>query len=63
MCCGSPQGELDPSSVVVDCWGAGLPLDVLLKFYLPPAAADQAPPPLLGIGEGEAKVRGALLTP
>lgn len=49
--------------MVVDCWGAGLPLDTLLKFYLPPTEADQSPPPLLGLAEGEAKVRGALLAP
>ncbi|CAI5469289.1 unnamed protein product [Closterium sp. Yama58-4] len=56
-----PQAEADPSAVSVDCWAAGVSLDRLLAFYLPPATA--APPSLLGLASGEAAFRGSLLSP
>ncbi|CAI5527560.1 unnamed protein product, partial [Closterium sp. Naga37s-1] len=56
-----PQAEADPSAVSVDCWAAGVSLDRLLTFYLPPATA--APPSLLGLASGEAAFRGSLLSP
>ncbi|CAI5993110.1 unnamed protein product [Closterium sp. NIES-64] len=56
-----PQAEADPSAVSVDCWVAGVSLDRLLAFYLPPATA--APPSLLGLASGEAFFRGSLLSP
>ncbi|CAI7870869.1 unnamed protein product [Closterium sp. NIES-53] len=56
-----PQAEADPSAVSVDCWAAGVSLDRLLAFYLPPTTA--APPSLLGLASGEAAFRGSLLSP
>ncbi|CAI7743653.1 unnamed protein product [Closterium sp. NIES-54] len=58
---GLHQAEADPSAVSVDCWAAGVSLDRLLAFYLPPTTA--APPSLLGLASGEAAFRGSLLSP
>eukprot|EP00897_Mesotaenium_endlicherianum_P001207 jgi/Mesen1/1113/ME000123S00282 len=57
----SPEGEVEPGSVEVDCWAHDLPADSLLRYYLP--AGMELPAGSIGSTHGEAKVRGALLTP
>ncbi|KAL2635099.1 hypothetical protein R1flu_006578 [Riccia fluitans] len=55
-----PEGELDPSSVNIDCSGQ-VAADHLIRFYIP--AGVEIPSSTFGTMHSETKIRGSILMP